>query len=399
MNNIAKYLHRYAEAEVTLLKDFPSQLTFKHVVVIPAYKEQPGFIEDFFASDLIADNVLMILVVNQPDVELDSYPQLVLAEYALSIGPCIWSEKNLQLILSPTCHSGILLVDRFTEAINAQWGVGLARKVGADLATALIHSGHIKSSWIASTDADASLPNNYFSALSALPTNVVASCFNFVHCSDDVVVHRANALYERALRYYVAGLRFANSPYAFFTIGSILVFNQSAYVKVRGFPKKNAGEDFYLLNKLAKVGDIAFLEDSLIKLQARESDRVPFGTGPSVSQIIALIKDNKAYCYYHPQVFDYLKTALSAFRQLYQSRYHIEQWYVALSSEIVVVLKFLNLDVFVAKQQDVSEQQFLKQLMVWFDAFKTLKFIHYCRDHYCPNIDLLQAIDIAEFDC
>jgi hypothetical protein len=399
VNNTNKYLQLYAEKEVKLLSDFPVTVNFNHVVVIPAYKEDSGFIERFITAPFIQNKVLMILVVNQPDNDNNSRPQQLLANNVRSKGNCIWSRDNLQLILLSTSDSAILLVDRFTEAINAKFGVGQARKIGVDLASALIENDRVKSQWIASTDADASLPDDYFSVLCSLKKNQVAGCFNFTHQSDDVVIHQANALYERAMRYYVAGLLFAQSPYAFFTIGSVLVFDKSAYVNVRGFPKKNAGEDFYLLNKLAKIGQVAFLNKTIVRLEARVSDRVPFGTGPSVSHIMSLAKENKAYLYYHPRVFYCLKATLSAFKHLYQHRYQIDQWYSSLSTEIIAVLRLLDFELFINKQRHVSEKQFSYQLVVWFDAFKTLKFIHHCRDLYFPNIDLAQAINIAEFDC
>ena len=48
-------------------------------------------------------------------------------------------------------------------------------------------------------------------------------------------------------------MKYARSPYAFHTIGSTMAVSANHYAKVRGFPKREAGEDFYLLNKLAKV--------------------------------------------------------------------------------------------------------------------------------------------------
>ena len=38
-----------------------------------------------------------------------------------------------------------------------------------------------------------------------------------------------------------------------------------------------------------------------------------------------------------------------------------------------------------------SFQQFEKQLYVWFDGFLCLKFVHYARDNYYPNIPLDKA--------
>ena len=76
-------------------------------------------------------------------------------------------------------------------------------------------------------------------------------------------------LYEYSLRYYVAGLTYAQSPYAFHTIGSTMAVNAEHYASVRGFPRREAGEDFYLLNKLAKVGSVHTLEEN----NAMRSDR------------------------------------------------------------------------------------------------------------------------------
>ncbi len=73
-------------------------------------------------------------------------------------------------------------------------------------------------------------------------------------------VFLATQLYELSLRYYVAGMKFARSPYAFHTIGSSMAVSPVHYARVRGFPKREAGEDFYLLNKLAKLGSVLELD-------------------------------------------------------------------------------------------------------------------------------------------
>ena len=175
------------------------------------------------------------------------------------------------------------------------------------------------------------MPDNYFQQQALLITpepeknhqlshDYSGGYYNFSHIAPKIallqsteqidknaIVHNATLQYEQALRYYVDGLRYADSPYAFFTIGSILIFNTAAYAKVRGFPKKSAGEDFYLLNKLAKIGRIAFLSNSCVELTSRLSTRVPFGTGPAVQQIMTLSENNSPYCYYSPAVFDELK--------------------------------------------------------------------------------------------
>ena len=46
--------------------------------------------------------------------------------------------------------------------INESQGVGLARKIGCDIALKLYHSDVVKTAWIFTTDADVILPNELF---------------------------------------------------------------------------------------------------------------------------------------------------------------------------------------------------------------------------------------------
>ncbi|MDT0605274.1 hypothetical protein [Thalassotalea castellviae] len=398
MNNFAKYLTKYAEDEVSLLATFPQHKSFSHTLIIPAYKESPSFIDSFIRSSLVDQNVLLIIVINQPEYETDSYPQSALAQHGLSTGKVTWQSDNLTLVDMDNSNSAILVIDRFTQPIPNKQGVGLARKIGADVACALIEQKVIKSMWLHSSDADAQLPDNYFTSLMDNQSHTsVAACYNFIHSCDDKVIESANAIYEQALRYYVAGLSYAKSPYNYFTIGSVLVFRAQAYVTVRGFPKRSAGEDFYLLNKIAKLGDILWLKNSVLRLEARMSDRVPFGTGPAVKQIVELSEKGQSYHYYHPVVFERLKSLLHHFSSLHQNLDNLSVWYKTGSNDIEFALKTIGFDAFVDKQKGINEKQFNKQLLVWFDAFKTLKFIHALKDNYYPNIPIEEAISQANF--
>ena len=403
----AKYLAHYAEPEVLSLTSFPQHLRFVHALVIPAFQESGDFIDRFINSILAEQKCLLIVVLNQPDNELGrqhQQAQIDLAQHIVQQGDLHWQQDSLRLInlarANSRANSAILLVDRYQQSIPPEQGVGLARKIGADLAAKLYLENVIASSWIHSTDADAHLPNNYLTA--HLDDNLpcqhgVATCCNFYHYSDEPTVHQANQRYERGLRYYVAGLQYAQSPYAYFTIGSILSFNVLAYCQARGFPKRNAGEDFYLLNKLAKLGKVIYLADVVIKLDARPSQRVPFGTGPAVQSIMQLTEQGQDYQYYHPNIFIELKACLTAFDSLWHYREQPENWLFLLPEKSQQALTDIGLLTFIGKQKVAKEAQFNKQLTVWFDSFKTLKFIHALRDLGLENIALEQAIADAPF--
>jgi len=405
----AKYLAQYAEPEILSLAFFPTQLSYQHVLVIPAFQESKQFIERFVDAEIAEQHCLLIVVINQPDNDFGRQHQQVqddLAQEIVQQGPLLWQQDNLSLIdisqstRNKNTHSAILMVNRYKDPIPADQGVGLARKIGADLAIKLSLEGHIVSTWVHSTDADAHLPDNYFTAHStdnAELKGAVATCCNFYHYSEQQAIHQANLRYENALRYYVSGLHYAQSPYAYFTIGSILSFDMLAYCQARGFPKRSAGEDFYLLNKLAKLGNVAYLADVTIKLDARPSQRVPFGTGPAVQNIMQLTEQGQDYLYYHPEIFMALKVCLQAFARLWQSRQQPELWLASLPKNTQQALTNIGLLPFIVKQKAAKQTQFDKQLIVWFDSFKTLKFIHALRDLGLESIPLEQAIADAPF--
>jgi len=171
-----------------------------------------------------------------------------------------------------------------------------------------------------------------------------------------------------------------------------------AYCQARGFPKRSAGEDFYLLNKLAKLGRVTYLDNVVIKLDARPSQRGPFGTGPAVQHIMQLESKGLDYAYYHPEIFTELKTVLKAFESLWKNKQHPQAWLAELSQISQQALTHVGLLSFITKQSTAKQEQFEKQLVVWFDSFKTLKFIHALRDLGLENMPLEKAIERAAFN-
>lgn len=401
MTNTDKYLQKYAESEITLLNNFPSLFVYKNTIVIPAYNESNQFVSSFIESKLSNKKVLLIVVINQPKSDHNSELQNKLDQNIKSAGQLQWQYKNLSLVKLNNVCTDILIVNRYsgTNKIPDKQGVGLARKIGADIATALINKNIIESAWICSTDADTHLPDNYFSVLTNLSNKISAAIYEFCHINNQDPLSSATQLYEKALRYYVNGLKWAGSKYAFHTIGSTLAFRYDYYSEVRGFPKRSAGEDFYLLNKLAKLADIKFLKEAVVNIEPRLSDRVPFGTGPAVAKILGL-KDPAEYHYYHPQLFNELKNCLQALDSLWDNRNTFQDWHSTLSKPTQFGLEQLRFNRLVEHllKQNSDKHQTRLQINQWFDAFRTLKFIHYLQEYSYPPIPLNQAIKIQSFD-
>ncbi len=374
------------------LEGFPSG--FSQSIVIPFYRETTATLQRFCDFAERNSHCLLVAVINRPESNRDTqWAELLLAMPTISQGQVLWQSANKLLrLIGLDNQSGILLVDRCIKgaAIADKQGVGQARKIGADIACQLITQDCVTSPWIANTDADAILPDNYRDTLAeytAADNYSAALVFPYQHIFVDDTPRLPTLLYEFSLHYYVAGLQWAGSPYAYQTLGSTIAMRYNHYAMVRGFPKRSGAEDFYLLSKLAKTGSIISLQQPVIKLQARESDRVPFGTGPAVTELAA--NENPLLMpLYHPDSFYYLKYFLELLAKLAEDQCDLttacEKFSTidGLDTELfVIIAEKLKLSAALTHcyQQGKSPVIRLQHLHHWFDGFKTLKFIHLLR--------------------
>ena len=394
MKSTRKYLARYAEPEAALSLELCCATTinsWQYCLVIPAYKESNSFYQRLSATLLQQHAVLLILVINQPDsLANPHHDNTNLWQCLIDATDERQSHDKLQLRSIPATDSALLLVDRFSpeQQIPEKQGVGLARKIGADIALALIDGGHIKRPWIYTSDADALLPSDYFVALDddKGKAQSAAAIYPFKHRCDDNPVGRATQLYEQRMQQYVEGLHSAGSPYAFQTIGSTIAVSAPHYAQVRGFPKRSGGEDFYLLNKLAKTGQINCLQKPEIIIEARQSDRVPFGTGPAISKLLIEKNIDDAKIFYHPQIFIELKAWLEVMPMTQTQGLN----HLPLPEACLNALQTIGVEQAIASTRTISTstQSYNKHMNTWFDAFKTLKFVHYLREDSHPSQSL-----------
>ncbi len=371
------------------------------VLVLPAYREATALLETLVQLPAGAGRTLVILVLNRPDADGDplANADLRVAIAGVSL-PCEQRDAVPVLCLNP--HTDLYLLD--TEILwgptPAALGVGLARKTGSDLALQWMAAGGISGQWLCSTDADATLPADYFEQLGSAAPAAVAAVFPFRHVpGTEEACNTATALYELRLHQYVLGLEYAGSPYAYHTLGSCLAIRANAYAQVRGFPQRAGAEDFYLLNKLAKLGPIARLHGNCIALQSRRSSRVPFGTGPAVAAILATEHPQEAAIFYHPRCFAALRALLASLPELAHApnqditqlliRHGLDQT-LATPAQLALAAQGIATALAHCQRQSTSSAQFLRQFHQWFDAFRTLKFIHALRDAGWPQQSLAQ---------
>jgi hypothetical protein len=254
---------------------------------------------------------------------------------------------------------------------------------------------------------DATLPDDYFARIRDVPVSASAALYPFWHEREtDPECAWAIEQYELFLRYYEHGLRYSGSPYAFQTLGSTIAIRALSYAQVRGFPRRAAAEDFYLLNKAAKVGSIVPLGGSPILLKGRPSHRVPFGTGRAVIELRDVRRRNADYLVYSPIVFDYLRSWIFFLNTISTNEDCVAAYDKGDFARVPSLdgrLLLRVLDVFgargalrEAKSQSSSTEALRRRLHVWFDAFQTLKLIHRLTD-VVGKIPLLDAIGSAQF--
>jgi hypothetical protein len=410
---ISKYLNRYAEPE----SKFGTRLerSTDHVLVIPAYDESMSLLTGtraaFRQARVRGHRVLFIVVVNATEDDVAAVHQknenLIGSLRTRFRTTPLHARKETPCWYAQTENCDVLILDRNTQGnqLPSGEGVGLARKIGCDLALSAIHSGSSRASLIHMSDCDVELPKNYFDV--NIDTLSAALIYPFLHEPCGVVsIDEAHARYEAYLRYYVLGLRHAGSPYAYHSIGSCVAVVPRHYAAVRGVPKLQAGEDFYLLNKLAKVGRIHNTTISPITIKARRSLRVPFGTGRATNKIAQNID---RYCIYSPRIFDLIKTWLDGLTSLentspstaFESVCHRAGKTLGsidshrLYTGLAMIGAPQALRSAIAQSPAPAVRQ--KWMHDWFDAFRTLKLIHALRDTGIVDVPWQDAISEATF--
>lgn len=391
---ISKYLDQYAIIPGTV----PSiEGQWDHVLVVPCLDESPDFIERYRQA-LTKTSLLLILVLNRPPTAVKTCNDRVRNHLRSFSRSKLRSGYDL---FEVNANVSLLLIDTDTleGPTPVKQGVGRARRIGCDLALHLITEGQVDSQWICSGDADACWSDVLFDQ--AWPSAASAVTLPFTHLpTDDQQLSEATLLYELRLHHYVLQLMAINSSYAFHTLGSACAFNAEAYAAVRGMPLRSAAEDFYILNKLAKVAPVHRATGLMVTIETRTSSRVPFGTGPALQKLTESAAPINEPIFYDTRCFE----VLNQVHQLF------ERW---ISSETNGFASDLETEVGSALAKPIGEKleqwhyqdaithirkagatpdQRRLHLVTWFDGFKTLQLIHAIRDAGHPNIGYQESI-------
>lgn len=379
---IKRYLERHAESGSLALAESIDG-SFDAAVVVPARDESIALLAGL-APALCGRNILVIIVVNGDAEDASSVTQAnaALLTALRGSGKVTAVQPGAEMVCSPQAQ--LLLLDRASPSflLPPRQGVGRARRIGCDAALALWYRGVIRRAFIDMTDADVVLPTDYFDEA---PPDAVALTRRFTHVpSGEDRIDAATRLYEMTLRYYIAGLAQAGSAWAMHTIGSCISVRASAYASVRGLPVRPAGEDFYLMAKIAKLGRVAVAGAAPIRLSSRASLRVPFGTGRGALAIARTLAAGDVPCVYSPASFSALSSVLvtlAAWCEAPEADPDLTALQHSRDPVLAAAVRELNLVAGVkaaVRGANVAAQRH-RRVREWLDAFRTLKLIHALR--------------------
>ena len=276
-------------------------------------------------------------------------------------------------------------------------GVGLARKIAMDLSAAFFYRNGRIDAPILSLDADTWVEPNYLEEVVRYfqEKSVAGVSIAYAHRLEeaDMTVQAREAImkYELYLRYYHLALEYTGHPHAYHCIGSAFAVRTLDYVAQGGMNKRQAGEDFYFLQKLIATGRYATLQSTQVYPSPRFSGRTPFGTGQAVRQIV---QESGHFRVYHPQAFRDLKCFFQGISTLYKvDEAGVSGYFQQQTKDIRLFLSQMNGIAVLAEinANCASVEQFMKRFFDNFNAFRVLKYLNFVHESCYSKIDILSA--------
>ena len=263
-------------------------------------------------------------------------------------------------------------------------GVGYARKLGMDYAI------FFNCNVLACLDGDTLVEKNYVEALYQFSKDVkekgeLFAVTDFFHQrAENQFYQKAIDSYEEFLKFHSTKLEECGTPFYPVALGPTLVSSNYAYCAVNGMNLKVAGEDFYFLQSLIKlkIADGKTLKTTMLNTSvfpsSRISDRVLFGTGSRINELVEDAKNMSQSCdndkilekisypYYDEWIYDEFK-----------------KFFAEKNPEVTKLKDFLEDEKFLEnfakmkKNYGKSQNRFEAAFHTWFDGLKIIRGIHF----------------------
>ncbi|MDO5524154.1 MAG: hypothetical protein Q4G48_08950 [Bacteroidia bacterium] len=371
-------------------------------------RQKPEYLQNRYPSDFVADIIVVIPCYNEEKlaVTLKNLCQCATPQAKTLVAVIINS--------SVRCGEPVVLQNRetydevirfasenntdalrffpliFENLPRKHAGVGLARKIGMDLAVEHFVSAQNPEGIIVSLDADCTVSPNFLTGISAAYRQSDKLCCtvqNFRHRAENNDPQLENAVrqYEQHIRYFSRMLQFVGFPYYYHTIGSAFSVSADAYVRTGGMGRQQGGEDFYFLQKVFALEQTRRLDDVFVYPLARFSDRIPFGTGPALQKIMEEPDGlMKTYSY---ESFRVLKELFDLRRSFFkQNSEIIGQKIAALHPAVIQFVKEAGVlsEIEDCNRNCATPQSFEKRFFHHFNAFKIIKFLNFSHPDHFP---------------
>jgi len=387
--SIRTYLSKRSFSGPWLISDAVSE-SYSGAVVIPSLAESSNLVQTLQSlssnpAEYLARFMILVVVNNRDDAAASEKVDNLLTIWLLPEWKQQFGLEHLYWVDAASTGN----------ELPEKQGVGLSRKIGMDLALPCLDYSN-ENPLLVCLDADTLVQPDYLAAISKHFSTAIAGGasigYRHRHACDprgQEVIDR----YELFLRTYVLGLELAGSPYAFHTVGSAMACRASSYVNAGGMNRRLAGEDFYFLQQLHKTAGVANLSGTLVHPSPRSSNRVPFGTGRAVGDM--LTDGNDRLLFYQPELFEMVGNWLAC---VTENQGTDGNTLLDRSGLISPHLKeFLEQAGFVGawdgmKKNNPDAKRMLTAFHSWFDAFRTMRLMHHLTDNGYPRIQPEEAV-------
>jgi hypothetical protein len=347
------------------------------IVVVPAYNE-PGInkLLDSLAKCREPEcKVEVIIVINAPDdAEGESLENNRITFNNIES----WKKEN------NNCFFRLFAFIIGHPSVSG-WGVGLARKTGMDEAIRRFNIIDKSDGVILNLDADCTVDRNYFLAvynelLKKADRNACSIYFEHplsgTNCPE--TMFKYITLYELHLRYYFQALAYSGFPYVFHTVGSAIAVKALPYIKAGGMNRRQAGEDFYFIQKLVPAGGYFNLNSTTVYPSPRASARVPFGTGASIAKLSA--DKSSTLLTYNILAFKELRTFFELIDIFFESEARELNNHFSLIPQGLRL--FLDEKEWIEKMIEIKNNtsgllSFKKRFFGWFNMFRIVKYLNF----------------------
>ncbi len=361
-----------------------------YIVVVPSFNE-PDIIRTIASlekCDRSAKSVEVIIVVNSPESCSDD---IILQNRKTCNDIENWKKWNQKQGFRVYC----ILKENLPVKHS---GAGLARKIGMDEAVYRFNQLKKPQGIICSFDADATCERNYFTEIESFVCRHPSASGASIYFEHPVTgegfpqsIYHAAILYELHMRYFLQALRSTGFPFAHHSLGSAFFVNAGTYVKFGGMNRKKAGEDFYFLQKI--IPNIKFfdLNTTTVYPSPRISDRVPFGTGPTIKRLVS--ESSKTFYTYNYSAFLDLRILFLNIEKLFSmgSNEH-KLVYQKLPQS---VRQFISEENFCKKIMEIknntsSPEAFVKRFFNWFNGLQIVKFLNFAHSGIYSKVDVAE---------